>query len=178
MNIKRSGKIWIAVLTGLVITAAVSAAVFYDVIIPPAYSAPSDKTVKDGTKDITVSEKGRDLEVYCGDTKIWSAEGILVQDFLLADIDRDGSNELLVLCWKRGRYGKHRPTWVRSDEIRWSQHIFIYEMEGDKVFPKWMASDIGMKAASWEYKDGMLYITDTAETVTKWKWIHWGLEKM
>ena len=168
-----------AVLTGLMITAAVSAAVFLDVIIPPAYSAPADKTVRDEEGDITVSEKGRELDVYRGDTKIWSSPGeILVQDFLTADIDRDGSSELLILCWKRGRFGKHRPTWVRSDEIRWSQHIFIYEMEGDAVLPKWMASDIGIKAASWEYRDGMLYITDTVGAVTKWKWIHWGLEKM
>ncbi len=41
-----------------------------------------------------------------------------------------------------------------------------------------MASDIGVRAAAWEYRDKVLFITDTKGGETKWKWIHWGLEKM
>lgn len=84
----------------------------------------------------------------------------------------------MILCWKRGRYGKRRPSWVKRDEIGWSQHIYIYEIDGNVVRPKWMASDIGMKAASWEFDDGKLIITDTEGVTTKWVWISWGLEKL
>ena len=40
------------------------------------------------------------------------APGQRVQDSLYADIDRDGQDEKIVLLWKKGRFGKHRPFWI------------------------------------------------------------------
>lgn len=179
MRITRSSRFWIV--TGIIglITAAFIAAVFLGFVFLPGYSKPSDRTVSDTDLGITVTETGRKLTVSLNDKEIWSLpEEVRAQDFLYDDIDGDGRKDLIVLCWKRGRYGKHRPTWVEHDEISWSQHIYIYRIEGDRVIPKWMASDIGVDAASWEYQNGLLYITDTEGNVTKWKWIHRGLEKM
>ncbi len=179
MRITRSSRFWIV--TGIIglITAAFIAAVFLGFIFLPGYSKPSDRTVSDTDQGITVTETGRKLTVSLNDKEIWSLpEEVRAQDFLYDDIDGDGRKDLIVLCWKRGRYGKHRPTWVEHDEISWSQHIYIYRIEDDRVIPKWMASDIGVDAASWEYQNGLLYITDTEGNVTKWKWIHRGLEKM
>ena len=170
-------------------TAALAAAVFLnrlaaDVMMSPGlllpdYSAPSDRTVTDDTGHITVTQKGRRLSVFFDGKKIWRLPaGVYAQDFLLEDIDHDGEDELLILCWKRGRFGKHKPTWVREDEKDLSQHIFIYEIKDDNVVPKWMASDIGMDARSWKYADGAVYIEDTDGNVTGWKWKSWGLEKL
>ncbi len=162
-----------------IFTAAVIAAVFFGGHLLPGYSKPSDKTVTDEATGVTIIQKQRHLEADLGTKKIWELpDGVLAQDFLVEDIDHEGRNELVVLCWKRGRYGERRPTWVKRDEIGWSQHIFIYEIEEDSVVPKWMASDIGMKAASWEYRDGVLLITDTYGVTTKWIWNKWGLEKI
>ncbi|MCR5688449.1 MAG: hypothetical protein K6G58_10570 [Lachnospiraceae bacterium] len=146
--------------------------------ILPGHSRPASvKTVSDEADGITVTEKGRRLEVRDGGRKIWALpKDVYAQDFLYEDIDHDGEKDLLVLCWKRGRYGRHKPTWVRHDDMNWSQHIFIYNIADGTVRPKWMASDIGMDAASWEFKDGVLSITDTDGETTQWVWIHWGLE--
>ncbi len=161
-----------------IITAALIAAVIFRLIIPPLFSKPCNRTVHDPA-GVDIVEEKRDITVFIDGEKVWELDGnVLAQDFLFEDVDDDGEKELLILCWKRGRYGKRRPTWVKRDEIGWSQHIFIYEIKDMRVTPKWMASDIGMDAASWGFKDGMLYITDTKGTVTKWKWIHWGLEKI
>ena len=163
----------------IVLTAALTAAVFLSGIFLPGYSTPTDKTVKDEKKGITVVQKQRKIEVWERSKKIWELpSGVLAQDVLLEDIDQDGEKDLMILCWKRGRYGKKKPVWVKHDEIWWSQHIYIYRIVDGKVIPKWMASDIGMKAAHWEYEDGMLVITDKDNEKTKWKWVSWGLEKV
>ena len=104
-----------AVITVLVIATGVAA--FCGYIIPPLYSSPADKTVNAG--DTVIEQSGRRITVEKEGKLIWSLPGeVLAQDFLFDDIDGDGQSELLVLCWKRGRYGKHRPTWVKSDEIK------------------------------------------------------------
>ncbi len=181
-------KIRTIIITLLVVTAAVSAAVIFNrivayTVIPavflPSYAEPAEKEVNDKETGYRIVEKGRRISVYRGDEKIWDlGEENSAQDFLFEDIDHDGAPELLILCWKRGRFGKRRPTWVKQDEIGYSQHIFIYETEGDLVRPKWMASDIGMDAKKIAFDDGMLLITETDGEVTKWRWNSWGLDKM
>ncbi|MCR5831549.1 MAG: hypothetical protein K6G67_05325 [Lachnospiraceae bacterium] len=167
------------IITGIAVSLVIAlcVATYCGYIVPPLYSAPTDKKVSDG--DLVIEQSGRKLTVENEGSPVWALpENVLAQDFLYEDIDRDGKAELLVLCWKRGRYGKHRPTWVESDEIKWSQHIFIYNIADGQVIPKWMASDIGMHARSWEAYKGVITITDTSGDVTKWGWIHWGLEKL
>ena len=170
-----------------IITAALLAAVIFvflrsdmtRIFTLPSFAEPTDKTVGDDDGSITVTETGRDIAVYDRGVKIWELPPeVRAQDFLFEDIDRDGQREAVILCWKRGRFGKHRPTWVKRDEIGWSQHIYIFEIDDGEVKPKWMASDIGMDAAHMGYEDGAIVITDTDGIVTKWKWISWGLEKM
>lgn len=176
MKISRKHKI---ILIVTVTAAALCAAVFLKLFTLPGYSAPTDCTISDTGSGITVIQEGRRLKVTRNDRIIWEMDkNVLVQSTLLGDIDHDGKDDLIVLCWKRGRYGKHRPTWVRHDEIGYSQHIFIYTIKEDKVVPRWMASDIGMDAASFRFDDGVLSITDTKGEVTKWIWRTWGLEKL
>lgn len=55
--------------------------------------------------------------------------GSLVQDALYADITGDGEEEWVLLVWKRGSFGKHRPTWVERDSWDFSQHVFLYTTE-------------------------------------------------
>lgn len=175
------------IVISVLITAALIAAVFFNRItaevlmssgiLIPRYASTEDKTITDG--GITVVKHGRSLSVKKGETKIWEIPGsIKVQDCLLEDVYGNGEKELMVLCWKRGRFGKHRPTWVTKDEKDYSQHIFIYVIDNDLVRPGWMASDIGPEAVSWEYEDGILYLTQTDGIVTRWRWDTWGFEKM
>ena len=168
-----------AAVCAMIFTAAFIAAVFLNLIFPPKYSHGPNRRITDDAEDILIEKKGRSVTVILdGEEVRFLPKGVLVQDVLFDDIDHDGKKDIAVLCWKRGKYGKKKPSWVKRDEIKWSQHIFIYRIENGRVIPRWMASDIGVRAASWEYRDKVLFITDTKGGETKWKWIHWGLEKM
>ena len=52
-----------------------------------------------------------------------------VQDVLVMDIDRDEQEELVLLVWKHGSYGRHLPIWEKKNDIRLEQHIFIYRLQ-------------------------------------------------
>ena len=114
---------------------------------------------------------------------IWSApKEYRVQDGVLTDIDRDGDTEMVLLVWKRGRFGAHRPFWVLRDEKCYSQHIFIYDIDEDgQVKQKWFASDIGMQVRRMKLmeRDSSLLLTeDTEGDCALWQWDSFGLKSM
>jgi len=123
---------------------------------------------------------GRQVCVSGAGAVLWrSGRELRVQDALVCDIDRDGQSELLLLCWKRGRYGASRPFWVTRDEMGWSQHIFIYKLTAGGVRPVWMASEIGLEAASWRFDETeRLVITDRNGAQSAWDWVSWGLSRI
>lgn len=123
------------------------------------------------------------VQVFGQDGVIWiSPEDVKVQQAESCDMDSDGQDELILLCWKVGRYGAHRPFWVEKDEGKWSQHIFVYEYDRDKIRPKWMSSYIGQDVAHMAQngQDALqwrLLLTDPEGMVSSWKWDSWGFSK-
>lgn len=115
-----------------------------------------------------------------GGAVIWtSPKGVLVQKVLSADIDNDNREELVLLCWKIGRYGKDRPFWVEKDEKKWSQHLFVYEFVNGEIKPKWMSSYLGKDLAdvtTYCRADSLnrLLFTDLDGETSCWKWDSWG----
>lgn len=98
--------------------------------------------------DMEVSLEKRVVRVLQDGECIWSSPPeIKVQDVLCCDIDGDRTEELLLLCWKIGRFGKSRPFWVSEDEKNWSQHLFVYEPGPDGIKPQWMSSYMGTDVA-------------------------------
>lgn len=125
----------------------------------------------------SIKDDGR-LVVTDGDKEVFTTpNGVKVTDFILADIDRDSVKELLVLCYKKGKFGKHRPFWVTGEDNEVSQHIFIYNCKSDGITQKWMSSDIGVEVDDWSYEGNTLTIIDPEGEKTYWKWQSWGLEK-
>ncbi len=120
----------------------------------------------------------RTVTVYDGGTPVWQSDrDIRVQDVLWGDIDHDGAGELMLLCWRRGRYGSSRPFWVTEDEKTWSQHIYLYDWTEEAVRPIWMASDIGMEVSQWSFGEASrLVLTDRTGGQSAWDWISWGLQ--
>ena len=122
--------------------------------------------------------ENRTVRVYKDGKEIWiSDEDVKVSDLLWCDIDHDGGNELMLLCWRRGLYGRSMPFWVEENDKAWSQHIFIYDWSGEEIKPVWMASDIGMDAAGWSFDEtDRLVMIEVNGRMTRWDWLSWGLE--
>lgn len=138
----------------------------------------------DGTGEyrITLAHKTLRVTRYgdSGGALIWAPpKGVLVQKALSADVDNDGREELVLLCWKIGRYGRDRPFWVEKDERKWSQHLFVYEYDQDKIRPQWMSSYLGKDLAdvSLHRRSDSRYrllFTDLEGETTCWRWDSWG----
>lgn len=150
-------------------------------IFLPHWILWENRTVQEGTHRIEV--KHRQARVFTEEKEIWrSPEEVRVQDAMSCDIDSDGQDELVLLCWKIGRFGEHKPFWIKEDEKKWSQHLFVYEYTGEEVKPKWMSSYMGADAAAMsEYenhrgKKGIL-LTDPAGKTSLWYWDFWGFSK-
>lgn len=164
------------------------------------------KTFADASGQYEVVLKHRSVEVHYDNNVIWSAQdgidAIKVQDAMFCDTDGDGADELILLCWKTGRFGTSRPFWVEEDEKSWSQHIFVYSCDGDKVKPKWMSSYIGVDVAEMSVHGGRgqtagikatdsaagnsaasaagrqhLLLTDTDGKISSWVWDSWGFTR-
>lgn len=150
----------------------------------PRWIVWENREIYDQSGTYRVSLQDRTVRVYGSDGVFWiSPEEVKVQEALSCDIDYDGQDELILLCWKMGRYGSHKPFWVEEDEKKWSQHIFIYEYEQDFIRPKWMSSYIGQNVAHMAEngKDSVqkrLWLTGPEGTVSSWMWDFWGLTRM
>ena len=89
---------------------------------------------------------------------------------------------LILLCWKKGIYGKYKPFWIKKDEKKWFQHIFVYEYAENEILPKWMSSYIGQDvekiSSGGKKKYGeYLLLTDPMGEISYWKWDDWGFTK-
>jgi poly-gamma-glutamate capsule biosynthesis protein CapA/YwtB (metallophosphatase superfamily) len=177
-------------------------------LAPPTWVVYESKTLDAGHYSLGVKDKRAILSMISepkneadknSDTKstndvLWiSPSDYKVQDGFLSDVDRDGNMELVLLLWKRGRFGKHRPFWVLSDEKSYSQHIFIYDIVADKISTdasntydnavkqKWFASDIGIQIRRMKLmeRDNAIILTeDTDGNNALWQWQSFGLKSM
>lgn len=181
-----SKRIWrrIRVLTILITAVALAAAgtvyAWSKGVFLPGWIEWKERALDLSEDRIDLSEivlENRRLRVEQEQELLWeSPENILVQDFLWCDINHDKEDELILLCWRIGRYGDARPYWVEEDEKKWSQHIYIYQWRDEEIHPLWMASDIGMDVTRFEadQKERIL-ITETDGRKTVWDWMSWGL---
>ena len=145
-----------------------------------------------------------------GDVLLETPEDWQVSDVLVADFDGDGMFELVFLLWRHGNFGSSRPFWLSaeadgaagtaSDELL-TQHLFMYRWRADRpssmpagsddgrsgrLYPVWMSSRLGVKAARIELaaapdastasalRRPRLRITSADGDVTLWEWLSWG----
>ncbi len=142
----------------------------------------SDCYDKSGVCELAV--KNKKVYISSKDREIWtSPAGVKVQDAMFSDIDNDGEDELVLLCWKLGRYGEHKPFWIDKDEAKWSQHIFVYEYSAaQEVRPKWMSSYIGLDVMEMtdngkEAPGNRLFLTEPDGKRNSFVWGSWGFSK-
>jgi hypothetical protein len=150
---------------------------------PPKWVSWQEKEIAQPPCTLVISGKRAALYSDLAEEPAWqSVRDLKVQDGFITDIDRDGDQELILLLWKRGRFGKHRPFWVDSDEITYSQHIFIYDIQGDgTVRNKWFASDIGRELTRIKLmeKNSSIILTEGRDGENLlWSWESFGLKNL
>ncbi|MBP3279005.1 MAG: CapA family protein [Butyrivibrio sp.] len=154
--------------------------------------------------DVLNVDNDADYQMPGENSPFWSSPSeYKTQDGFLTDIDRDGATEMILLVWKRGRFGKHRPFWITSDERCYSQHIFIYDVgsgaqkgiDGNEsghdsvisgvVSQKWFASDIGVDVKRMKLlnegsatSEAVLLTEDIDGNCALWHWESFGLKTM
>ena len=162
----------------------------------PGWVSWENGTVHDETGQYAATLKDGHVEVVCDDSVIWdSPKELKVQQILFGDVDHNQEEELLLLCWKIGRYGESKPFWVEQDERKWSQHIYVYRCSRGKVKPRWMSSYIGQdvtemsvrisplptdsvrEAGEHSADRNRLFLTDVSGKISSWLWISWGFTK-
>lgn len=149
----------------------------------PEWVTWKSEKLSDNSGEYEIVLAHKKVQVLYQDNIFWtSPDEIKVQQVLSCDIDNDSQDELLLLSWKRGRFGNHKPFWVEKDESTWSQHLFVYEYHPDEIRPKWMSSYIGqdVTAISGNGKSAphsRLLLTDPEGHVSSWFWDSWGFTK-
>ena len=174
----------IKIIAILFVTAALSAVILYLLYLSGAflprwiYWEEREDTMNGG--EAYVKLDGKRVEVYITqNTLIWSTDkSIKAQSFYVCDLDHNGFDELMILCWKRGRYGDSKPFWIERDEKAFVQHIYIYELRNGKMSPKWMTSELGRVVREWEIINGRyILLRDLDGEETLWQWESYGLKE-
>ena len=136
----------------------------------PGWVTWEKRQIKDATGEYEVTLSSRAVSVSRSSDHVLSC-----------DIDGDGNDELILLCWKSGRFGKYRPFWIEQDEKEWSQHIFVYKYTENQITPMWMSSYIGQDVVKINAKPDFrqkyyLILTDRNGENSNWAWNYWGFE--
>lgn len=127
-------------------------------------------------------DKTTDSNTEAGENVLWqSPNEFWVQDALWCDVDCDNEKELLLLLWKKGRYGIYRPFWEKEnpEQHKYSQHIFIYEYQDSKeMFHNvWGSSYLDMEVERFTFDGKYVVIEDKNGDVSRWECPGWGLTK-
>ena len=145
---------------------------------------------------LTLRIRNRHFSLLDGENECYAApKDVLAQSVLAADIDHDGVNEVLLLCWRRANYGSSQPFWTKGNDRSFSQHLFIYKFittredgqpdpiePGDPVSdptlrPIFMSSDLGTAYISMSAdEEARIHLTDPDGSDTVWVWNYWGMQ--
>ena len=127
------------------------------------------------------SLKDKKLTVVKDNEVLWTTEkNWYVQDVMVEDINFDGREELVVLLWKHGSFGKHMPMWQSRNDINLKQHIFIYQWDDNrenKLRAVWMSSEIDYQIESIARGGDRRLITNLKNGEHRlWQWQDFGLK--
>jgi len=124
----------------------------------------------------------------------WSSPpGWDIRSFDLHDVTGDGKSELIMVLWKRGSFDRHKPLWEgQKDDNKYSCHLFLYQMNNDRLIPCWCSSALdkpiisfavledsrGNKILAVEEGHFSIYCCGHAlflgKQKTNWTWKQWG----
>ena len=63
-----------------------------------------------------------------------------IRSMALDDVTGDKKPELIMLLWKRGSFERHKPLGYQQEDNRFSCHLFICQLIGNNLIPRWCSS--------------------------------------
>ena len=163
----------------------------------PLSGSDKDSEIQSGaSQNLTLRIRNRHFSLLDSEKECYAApKDVLAQNVLAADIDHDGVNEVLLLCWRRANYGSSQPFWTKGNDRSFSQHLFIYKFittredgqpdpiePGDPadnltLRPIFMSSDLGTAYISMSAdEEARIHLTDPDGSDTVWVWNYWGMQ--
>ena len=177
---------WLLLFLGTAVAICVACIIYFAKRVP-TWTEWQEKTIHTdefglSAYDLTLKNKRFTISDAEGKTVYTSEKEFLIQDIILSDIDENGDGELVTLVWKKGKFGNHKPFWVKTDEKSYSQHVFVYDLDKDgSVRQKWFASEIGMEVSRMKLmeKNNTIVLTETKDGRNLlWKWDSFGLKNI
>lgn len=125
--------------------------------------------------------KNKSLSVISEGKCIWKSKNDwFIQNMIVSDLDRDGQDEITLLVWKHGSFGEHTPMWVKRNDIRLEQHIFIYKRDlsaEGHIKALWMSSVLGYNVESIvSHYNSKILVNDRGNNHKVWMWKDFGLK--
>jgi len=108
--------------------------------IPQETAAVQHDLDRDGRPECYRLEGGR-LSISRENRVLWQSPASWgVYECIWGDVNNDGREELVLLLWKTGSYGKDKPFWHQGFDDRLSNHLFVYQLINDQLKPLWCSS--------------------------------------
>lgn len=114
-----------------------------------------------------------------GDIAFETPVGWKVFSVATADLDGNGTNELLMALWKRGADGTSRAIWEDGWHPHFAQHLYVYTVKDRKVVPFWMGGDLDARITSmFVDDDSHVHLMALRGEDTVWEWGTWGFSRI
>ncbi|NPV92856.1 MAG: hypothetical protein HPY50_18980 [Firmicutes bacterium] len=123
--------------------------------------------------------------IIAGEKEIWrSPPEWEVTGFKLADATNDGQGDLLLVLWKSGSFGQHKPFWFKGEDDQYSNHLFVYNLAKGKLHPVWCSSALDQPIIELSVADvdqdgrNELVVLGEEGALTTWRWRDWGFHQV
>ncbi len=129
------------------------------------------------------------VRVWEGQQMIWESPAEWrIEQFLLADADNDGREELLMLLWKYGSYGDVEPFWLEQEDQTYSCHLFMYRLQSGRMRAVWCSSALDPPLQSIGVNTGPDHTLSLVAREksgwplynprSSWQWQDWGFTRI
>ncbi|MDH7578906.1 MAG: VCBS repeat-containing protein [Bacillota bacterium] len=162
---------------------------FYTVSARPALEKTAESRSfdldRDGQPECYDLRKGRLTITGQGRITWQSPAEWRVTAFALGDANNDGIDDLNLVLWKKGSFGRDKPFWVTGSDEDVKNHLFIYDLAHGSLKPVWLSSnldapilELSIEDVDGDGKNELLVVegdyTSPSRQKTVWQWNGWG----